>query len=173
MVVCKQIADHKSMPFIQLVGDQPVFTLITELKNENKEKFVKIMPVFGSFHLEMAFMNTIFKRCNGCGLSDLVVAAGLIEQGSVERALSGKHYKRCMRIHKLVYECLARRMFKEHLTNESDVPILTAMATQFTDENEFSRKREIIETMSQWAKARHWPILNSLSIVNAVHFHNL
>ena len=105
------------------------------------------MPVFGSFHLEMVFMNTIYKRFNGCGLSDLVVAAGLIEQGFVERALSGKHYKRCMRIHKLVYECLARRMIKEHLTNEGDVPILTAMATQFTDENEFSRKREIIDTM--------------------------
>ena len=135
MVICKQIADHKSLPFIQLVGDQYVFTLITELKNENKKQFVKIMPVFGSFHLEMALMNTIYKRFNGCGLSDLVVAAGLIEQGSVERAVSGKHYKRCMRIHKLVYECLARRMIKDHLTNEGDVPILTAMATQFTDEN--------------------------------------
>ena len=37
MVNCKVIADYKSMPFIQLVGDQPVFTLITELKNEKKE----------------------------------------------------------------------------------------------------------------------------------------
>ena len=28
-------------------------------------------------------------------ISDLVVAAGIIEQGSVEKALSGGHYKRC------------------------------------------------------------------------------
>ena len=54
---CKEIADYKSMPFIQLVGDQPVFTLITEIKNENKDEFKKIVPVLGSFHLEMAFMN--------------------------------------------------------------------------------------------------------------------
>ena len=47
------------MPFIQLVGDQPVFTLITEITNGNKDEFKKIVPVFGSFPLEMAFMNTI------------------------------------------------------------------------------------------------------------------
>ena len=29
----------------------------------------------------------------------LVVAGGLVEQGSVEKAFSGVHYKRCMRIH--------------------------------------------------------------------------
>ena len=76
------------------------------------------MPVLGSFHIEMAFMNTIYKRFNACGLADLVVAAGLIEQGSVEKALSGGHYKRCMRLHKLIYECLARRMINEYVTNE-------------------------------------------------------
>ena len=65
MVTCKEIADHKSMPFIQLVGDQPVYTLLTELKSENTHKFEKIVKVLGSFHLEMAFMNTIYKYING------------------------------------------------------------------------------------------------------------
>ena len=49
MVACKEIADYKSMLFIQLVGDQPVFTLITEITNENKDEFKKIAPVLSSF----------------------------------------------------------------------------------------------------------------------------
>ena len=32
---CKQAAKEKSIPFIQLIGDQPVHALIAEVKNEN------------------------------------------------------------------------------------------------------------------------------------------
>ena len=145
MVTCKEIADHKSMPFIQLVGDQPVYTFLTELKSENTHKFVKIVPVLGCFHLEMAFMNTIYKRINGCGLSDLVVAAGIIEQGSVEKALSGGHYKRCMRIHKLVYECLARRMIKNYVEHESDISELSRLSESFKSEINWERRNKLLE----------------------------
>ena len=34
---CKQAAEEKSMSFIQLIGDQPVYALVVEVKNENKE----------------------------------------------------------------------------------------------------------------------------------------
>ena len=53
-------AEYKSMPFVQLVGDQPVYALILELKHENPEKFKKILPVMGSFHAQNAFMATIY-----------------------------------------------------------------------------------------------------------------
>ena len=36
---CKQAAKEKLMPFIQLVGDQPVYPLILEEKNENPREF--------------------------------------------------------------------------------------------------------------------------------------
>ena len=130
MIKCQEIADYKSMPFIQLVGDQPVYALITELKNENVERFDKVIPVRGSFHLEMAFMNTIYKRFDGSGLSDMIVAAGIVEQGSVEKALSGGHYKRCMRIHKLVYECFARRLF-ERYSSEDNISHLLDLIISF------------------------------------------
>lgn len=81
------------MPFIQLVGDQPVYALILEIKHENPEKFQCILPVLGGFHTEAAFMATIHKRFDGSGLKDLAVAAGIVEAGSVVQALRGKHYK--------------------------------------------------------------------------------
>ena len=97
MQKCKEIAEFKNMPFIQLVGDQPVFTLISEVKYENPIKYEKILPVLGSFHIQLAFMGTINKRFSGSGLSDLVVAAELIQCGSVDHALKGKHYSTGMR----------------------------------------------------------------------------
>ena len=60
--------EYKSMPFVQLVGDQPVYALILELKHENPEKFKKILP--------NAFVATIYKRSKGSGIFQLVHAHG-------------------------------------------------------------------------------------------------
>ena len=45
MLKAVDVAGKKKMPFIQFVGDQPVFTLIVELKAENPEAFAHIVPV--------------------------------------------------------------------------------------------------------------------------------
>ena len=56
---CKQAAKEKSMPFIQLIGDQPVHALIAEVKNENQGDFENILPVLGGCHTQGAFMATM------------------------------------------------------------------------------------------------------------------
>ena len=112
MCQCAEACQYKSMPFIQLVGDQPVYALIMEVKNENPEKFEKVLPVLGGFHIQTAFLSTIAKRFCGSGLEEWVVAAGIVEAGSVEQATKGKHYKRALCIHKLVYECLVRLLIE-------------------------------------------------------------
>ena len=105
-------ANLKQMPFIQFVGDQPVFALLEELKAENSEKFELIIPVLGSFHTQMAFMSAILQRFNGSGIKDILVNAGLIVDGSVDQALRGKHYNRAQRLYKLLYEALTRQLIK-------------------------------------------------------------
>ena len=97
------------MPFIQLVGDQPVYALILEVKNENPREFDVIIQVLGSFHTQMAIIAAMYRRFKGSGLEDLVAGAGeIVEPGSVDQALNRKHYKRGTRLHKVIYECLAR-----------------------------------------------------------------
>jgi hypothetical protein len=103
-------ATLKKMPFIQFVGDQPVYALVEEIKAENPDKFTLILPVLGAFHTQAAFMNAIFKRFNGSGIKELLVSAGLIVDGSIEQALKGKHYNRAQRLYKLLYEALARHL---------------------------------------------------------------
>ena len=63
------VAKTKSMPFVLLVGDQPVYALIVQLKYENQELFDRILPFLGPFHTQCSFMSAINKRFDGSGLS--------------------------------------------------------------------------------------------------------
>ena len=106
-------ANLKNIPFIQVVGDQPVYALIVQLKYENLEKFQPVIPVLGAFHAQMSFIAAINKRTKDCGIADLVVGGGVIAEGSVDQALRGKHFNRAIRIFMLVYEVLARRLMRK------------------------------------------------------------
>lgn len=126
-VMCRMVAaaEHKSMPFIQLVGDQPVYALIVQLKNENPHKFELILPFLGPFHTHISFISAINKRFDGSGLSEILVAADIISEGSVHQALRGKHYNRAIRCLTLMYEVLIRRVicrgFSEGLELSSEL----------------------------------------------------
>ena len=115
-------ARGKGMPFIQFVGDQPVYAHVIEIKYENPEKFSYILPVLGSFHTQMCFMKTIYKRIKESNTEDLLVESGLIVQGSVEKALSGGHYNRATRLHKLFYEAMIRIIITHSEKNNVTLP---------------------------------------------------
>ena len=90
---CKQTDEEKLMPFIQLIGDQPVYALILEVKNKNQGNFENILTVLGGFHTQGAFMATMYRRFKGSGLEDLAVAAGMKEADSTDQGLKGKYHK--------------------------------------------------------------------------------
>ena len=92
-----QIIVKKHMPFAFLVGDHPVIVLITLLKAENPDKYHDIVPFLGPFHTQCVMMSAIYKRYMGSELGDVLVAAGVIAEVSVDSALKGKHYKRGLR----------------------------------------------------------------------------
>jgi hypothetical protein len=47
----------KRMPFAFLVGDHPVYVLITLLKAENPAKYRDIVPFLGPFHTQCVMMS--------------------------------------------------------------------------------------------------------------------
>ena len=106
MTYLLNIAEEKNIPFLLLTGDQPVYTLIVQLRNENKEKFNKIIPILGPFHTQVAFITAIAKRFEGSGLSDIFVSASIIADKSVDQAMRGKRFKRIVRALQLTYEAL-------------------------------------------------------------------
>ncbi|KAJ3603232.1 hypothetical protein NHX12_030974 [Muraenolepis orangiensis] len=105
----------KRMPFAFLVGDHPVYVLITLLKAENPNKYRDIVPFLGPFHTQCVRMSAIYKRYKGSELGDVLVAGGVIAEGSVDRALKGKHYKRGLRCLRLMYEALLSQLVKGRL----------------------------------------------------------
>jgi len=84
----------KQRPFAFLVRDHPVYVLISSLKAKSETKYRDIVPLLGPFHTQCVMMNAIYKRYNGSELGDVLVAAGVIAEALVDRALQGKHYKR-------------------------------------------------------------------------------
>ena len=48
----------------------------------------------------------IYKRYKGSGIAEVLVAAGVIAEGSVDQALRGKHYRMALRCLSLMYEAL-------------------------------------------------------------------
>jgi len=57
-------------------------------------------------------ISAIYKRNKG---SDVLVAGGVIANGSVDQALKGKHFKRSLRCLKLMHEALMSQLVKERL----------------------------------------------------------
>jgi len=84
----------KSMPFTVVVGDQPVNTLLVEIKSEHPQEYEKIIPFLGHFHTQGSMIYATYKRYKG---SDILVAAGVIAEGSVDQALKGKYYRHALR----------------------------------------------------------------------------
>jgi len=72
------------MHFGFLVEDHPVCVLITVLKAENPNKYSDIVPFLCPFHTQCVMMNTIYKRYKGIELWEVLVAAAVIAEGSVD-----------------------------------------------------------------------------------------
>ena len=84
---CQEAAEFKSMPFVQLVGDQPVYALILEIENKNNVLFEKILTVLGGFHSACSLIRVIYRRFKWSGLEDLAVVTGMTEPGSLDDAI--------------------------------------------------------------------------------------
>ena len=44
----------------------------------------------------------------GSGFSEIVIESGICASGSLDRVMSGKHFNRAQRVHKLLFEALER-----------------------------------------------------------------
>lgn len=107
---CQNVAENKEIPLIQLVSDQAVYKYIEEALFEDENRWDRVKGVLGPFHTEFSYLNALGKRYAGSGIEDLAVVSGLLVEGSVQRALSGKHYYRGMRSYKLLAEALIKML---------------------------------------------------------------
>ena len=62
--------------------------------------------MMGMIHVLMMFMHILSKRFSAAGLRDVLIQSGVIAEGSVDEALSGKMDNRGVRLYKLAYEAI-------------------------------------------------------------------
>ena len=100
------LKDHLKLSSIVCVFDQSIFAKAMEIKWKNSEKYKDCIIMLGTFHTIMMFMAIIYKRFKDAGLKDVMIQSGVLAEGSVDQALSGKMYNRGIRAYKLMYEAL-------------------------------------------------------------------
>ena len=90
----------------------------------------------GSFHLVCAYMCALGKSIRGSGFEEILIESEICASGSIVKVITGKHYNRALRVHKLVFEALERLLYQRYealygaLWNEDAKSILIRLAQQ-------------------------------------------
>ncbi|XP_070559922.1 uncharacterized protein [Ptychodera flava] len=110
--------------------DQAIYSKAQEIRWQNEEYTQRLILRLGEFHTAMSFLSTIGKRFKDAGLEDIMIESGILAQGSANGVMSGHHYNRSVRCHKLVAEAMHRVRFNEFLdslTEEEHLRVITSL----------------------------------------------
>ena len=103
-----EIANKLELQEIVLVFDQAIYAKAQEIRWKNETYKERLTVRMGEFHTCMAFLSCIGKRFGDAGLQDILIEADVIAAGSVGGVVTGHHYNRSIRSHKLLCEALHR-----------------------------------------------------------------
>ena len=92
------IVDSLHLTSIVCVFDQAIYSKAVEIKWKEPEKFRSCVLMMGMFHTTMMHMGILSNRFKDAGLRDLLIQSSVIAEGSIDRALCGKTYKRGVRM---------------------------------------------------------------------------
>ena len=96
-----------------IVLDQAIYAKALEIQWRHPPEFKSVVLRMGGFHFSCVFFAVIGKRFAGSGLRDIFLESGVIAEGSIEGGLSGKHYNRGIRVHKLLMEAFFRLQMEQ------------------------------------------------------------
>ena len=94
-------------------ADEQVYARLVQLIWNHKDRFKNIIPLLGGFHQLRVLQKILYKRHAVVGYGDWFWDSGVIAEGSVPKAIEGKHYYRCMRVHKEGFDALCQYRFDE------------------------------------------------------------
>ena len=104
---CEIAARLDQQPVI-ITLDQAIYSKAQEIVWKNPVPFRNVVLRLGGFHIAGAFLGVLGKRFGKAGLQDLFIESGVVGSSAIEAVLSGKHYNRAIRAHKLLYEAMMR-----------------------------------------------------------------
>ena len=116
-VLCRaiEIKDRLNLKCVLGVFDQAFYAKVAEILWKHKDVFKDVVIMLGGFHLLMMFLGVMGTRFGDAGFKDLAIQNEIIAEGSIEKVISGKHYNRAIRAHKIVYEALCRTLYERFM----------------------------------------------------------
>lgn len=88
--------------------DQAIYSKAQHIRWQDDTFQKRLVLRLGEFHTTMAFLAVIGKRFRDAGLEDILIESGVVAHNSVGGVISGHHYNRSIRAHKLMAEALQR-----------------------------------------------------------------
>ena len=65
------------------------------------------------FHTICSIFGAFGEKVKGSGLSEIVIEAGVCASGSLDKVMSGKHFNRALRVHKVTLEVFERLLIEK------------------------------------------------------------
>ena len=111
------VANELCQESVVIVLDQAIYCKAQEILWKHKEQFSRVVLRMGAFHTCLTFLATIGRRFGDAGLADFTTEAGVLGSTAAAAVISGKHYNRAVRAHKIVMEALYRVLWRKFETH--------------------------------------------------------
>ena len=111
MLRALKISSSLNLKSIVCVFDQAIYSKAIKLRWKEQEKFSSCVLMMGMFHMLMMYMHILSKRFSDAGVRDVLIQSSVIAERSVDKASCGKMYNRGVRMYKLMYEAITRKLF--------------------------------------------------------------
>ena len=111
MLKALKIVSSLNLKSIVCAFDQAIYSKAIEIKWKEQEKFSSCVLMMGMFHMLIMYMHILSKRFSDAGVRDVLIQSSVIAEGSVDKALCGKINNKGVRMYKLMYEAITRKLF--------------------------------------------------------------
>ena len=113
--ICKQYLDFLleviedlALPYIFVHSDEAIYSKLCDILWQNKELYKNVISLMGGFHQVRVMQKLVYKRYHCRKLDSWCVDAAVIAKGSADQAFEGRHYYRCLRMHKECFDALVQ-----------------------------------------------------------------
>jgi len=117
-----KIAEECNETYMQITYDLAIAKTAMQIQSAEHPRYHRIFVHLGAFHISLVFFKAVGKFISNRGLTNVMVHAEVIAEGSVNELISGTHFNCCKRLHVLVALALLNLHF-ELFREKNDIVI--------------------------------------------------
>ena len=108
------LGQDQTIVTFDLATAKKAYSIIWNAPNTYKDVFIRL----GTFHVICAYFKAMGKVLEGSGFEEVVLESGMCASGSINGVMTGKHYNRALKIHKVYLEAMERLLMKRFLLKQ-------------------------------------------------------